>query len=162
MALSEQSRVLERSKHGLRKVIVATNIAETSLTIENIKFVVDSGLQKERNVDFIQSTGKSVVEIRTKARAHPSDAIAAISNLRARACSQSAARQRTGRAGRTAAGWCYRLYTASDFAKRDVIQSPEIQRAELQTLFLQLVAMGRNPFKFDFIDAPDAQARKCK
>jgi hypothetical protein len=59
MALQDQSKVLQKSTTGRRKVIVSTNIAETSLTIENIAYVVDSGLQKQRNVDFLSSTSES-------------------------------------------------------------------------------------------------------
>ncbi len=55
-------------------------------------------------------------------------------------------------------GTCFRLYTEKSFLGRETVQKPEIQRAELQSLFLQLVAIGQNPFEFDFIDAPDREA----
>ncbi|WCJ18785.1 ATP-dependent RNA helicase DEAH11 chloroplastic [Euphorbia peplus] len=132
----EQSRVFQNYP-GKRKVIFATNLAETSLTIPGVKFVVDSGMVKESR--FEPSSGMNV--------------------LRVCKISQSSANQRAGRAGRTEPGKCYRLYSKSDYLSMDLHQEPEILKVHLGIAILRILALGiHNVLDFDFIDAPSAKA----
>ncbi|KAJ6397891.1 hypothetical protein OIU77_018825 [Salix suchowensis] len=136
LPFEEQSRVFQ-DFDGKRKVIFATNLAETSLTIPGVKYVVDSGLAKESK--FEAATGMNVLKV----------------------CriSQSSAQQRAGRAGRTVPGICYRLYTESDFESMSPNQEPEIRRVHLGVAVLRMLALGiKNVQEFDFVDAPSAKA----
>lgn len=136
LPFEEQSRVFQ-DFDGKRKVIFATNLAETSLTIPGVKYVVDSGLAKESK--FEAATGMNV--------------------LRVCRISQSSAKQRAGRAGRTVPGICYRLYTESDFESMSPNQEPEIRRVHLGVAVLRMLALGiKNVQEFDFVDAPSAKA----
>ncbi|KAH7866605.1 hypothetical protein Vadar_022662 [Vaccinium darrowii] len=120
-----------------RKVIFATNVAETSLTIPGVKYVVDSGMVKESR--FEPGSGMNVLKV----------------------CriSQSSANQRAGRAGRTEPGRCYRLYSESDFELMSPHQEPEIRRVHLGAAVLRILALGTTDLQsFDFIDAPNAMA----
>lgn len=117
-----------------RKVVLATNIAETSITIPGVKYVVDSGLVKEKV--FSPHTG--------------------IETLQVLPVSQSSSVQRAGRAGREGPGECYRLYTKEAFHTLETAPLPEIHRTELSGAALQLYAMGLDPFAFEWLDAPDA------
>ncbi|XP_047306916.1 ATP-dependent RNA helicase DEAH11, chloroplastic-like [Impatiens glandulifera] len=122
---------------GRRKVIFSTNLAETSLTIPGVKYVVDSGKMKLSR--FEAATSMNVLKV----------------------CgiSQSSAEQRAGRAGRTAPGKCYRLYSQEDFEMMPAHQEPEIRRVHLGVAVLRIVSMGvKDVLSFDFIDAPDAVA----
>ncbi|ORX67218.1 putative ATP-dependent RNA helicase DHX33 [Linderina pennispora] len=117
-----------------RKVILATNIAETSLTIPGIRFVIDTGVHKVRGFD--PRVGESLL---------------------VEPVSKSSARQRTGRAGREAPGSCYRLYTEADYAQLAEDSVPEIKRCQLSMVVLQLKAAGvHDVMKFDFMDRPHA------
>ena len=133
-----QTRIFEPTPAGSRKVVIATNIAETSLTIDGIYYVVDPGFVKQ-NV-YNPKTG--------------------MDSLVVTPISQAQAKQRAGRAGRTGPGKCYRLYT--ERAYRDEMLAtpvPEIQRTNLSETVLQLKAMGINDLlSFDFMDAPPAEA----
>ncbi|KAI3695771.1 hypothetical protein L1987_78771 [Smallanthus sonchifolius] len=116
-----------------RKVIFSTNLAETSLTIPGVKYVVDSGMVKENR--FEPGTGMNV--------------------LRVCNVSQSSANQRAGRAGRTEPGKCYRIYGESEFRSMPCHQEPEIRRVNLGIAVLRILALGiHNIREFDFIDAP--------
>ncbi|CAK9169698.1 unnamed protein product [Ilex paraguariensis] len=120
-----------------RKVIFTTNLAETSLTIPGVKYVVDSGMVKECR--FEPGTGMNVLKV----------------------CwiSQSSANQRAGRAGRTEPGTCYRLYSEDDFQLMTPHQEPEIRRVHLGVAVLRILALGiTNVLGFDFVDAPSAKA----
>lgn len=97
--------------NGTRKVIVSTNIAETSLTITGIKYVIDSGVVKKR--EYNPTTG--------------------MENLKIGKISQAQAWQRTGRAGRDSDGICYRTYTQWDFKQMNVTTKPEILRTNITT-----------------------------
>ena len=120
-----------------RKVILATNIAETSITINGIRYVVDTGVHKSRV--YHSKVG--------------------IDSLMVTPISRAAASQRTGRAGREAAGTCYRLYTELTFESLDGYVQPEIQRTNLANVCLQLKSLGIGDLrKFDFIDPPPKQA----
>ncbi|KAL6225136.1 hypothetical protein ACLB2K_003988 [Fragaria x ananassa] len=120
-----------------RKIIFATNLAETSLTIPGVKYVIDSGMVKESK--FEPGSGMNV--------------------LRVCWISQSSANQRTGRAGRTGPGICYRLYSEYDFQAMPPCQEPEIRRVHLGVAVLRILALGvKNLREFEFIDAPCSEA----
>ncbi|XP_056285408.1 ATP-dependent RNA helicase DHX8 isoform X1 [Pseudoliparis swirei] len=129
-----QTRIFDPAPPGSRKVIIATNIAETSLTINGVYYVVDPGFVKQ--IVYNNKTG--------------------IDQLVVTPISQAQAKQRAGRAGRTGPGKCYRLYT--ERAYRDEMLTtnvPEIQRTSLASTVLSLKAMGINDLlSFDFMDAP--------
>ncbi len=132
-----QTRIFDPTPPGERKVIVATNIAEASLTIDGIFYVVDPGFAKQKVFD--PKTGVDALNVAP--------------------ISQASAKQRAGRAGRTGPGKCYRLYTEHAFKTEMMPMSvPEIQRANLGNTVLQLKAMGINDIiHFDFMDPPHIQ-----
>ncbi|KAI9056633.1 P-loop containing nucleoside triphosphate hydrolase protein [Trametes sanguinea] len=137
LTTDEQLRVFEPAERGWRKVIVATNIAEASVTIEGIKFVVDSGF----------------VKIRTY------NPTTAMSSLVTTPVSQASATQRAGRAGRTAPGVCYRLYTEQAFERLQPTTPPEITRTDLTTPILQLKSLGIDDLmKFEWVSSPPAES----
>ncbi|XP_052124622.1 pre-mRNA-splicing factor ATP-dependent RNA helicase DHX16 [Frankliniella occidentalis] len=129
-----QAKIFEPTPPGARKVVLATNIAETSLTIDNIIYVIDPGFCKQNN--FNSRTGmESLIVV---------------------PISKASANQRAGRAGRVAAGKCFRLYTAWAF-KHELEDNtvPEIQRINLGNAVLMLKALGINDLvHFDFLDPP--------
>lgn len=128
----QQMRAFDETPPGCRKVVIATNIAETSLTLSGLRYVIDCGLVKQRTHS---TTGMDV--------------------LQTAPISQAQARQRSGRAGREAPGWCYRVYTEADYCDLAPTTTPEIIRADLATVMLQLLSMGvDNPLEFDFLDTP--------
>ncbi len=128
---AEQQRVFAPTPH--RKLVVATNIAETSLTIPGIRFVVDTGLAR---------VSRYAAQART--RRLPIEPIA-----------QSSADQRKGRCGRVADGVCIRLYSEADYLDRPRFAQPEIQRANLADVILRLKAFGLGDIeRFPFINAP--------
>ena len=133
-----QTRIFDPAPPGSRKVVIATNIAETSLTIDGIYYVVDPGFVKQKV--YNSKTG--------------------MDSLVVTPISQAQAKQRAGRAGRTGPGKCYRLYT--ERAYRDEMLPtpvPEIQRTNLATTVLQLKTMGINDLlHFDFMDAPPVES----
>ncbi|KAJ2715721.1 DEAH-box ATP-dependent RNA helicase prp22 [Coemansia spiralis] len=132
-----QSRIFEPTPVGTRKVVISTNIAETSVTIDGIYYVVDPGFVKQNTYD----------------------AKSGLDQLAVTPISQAQAKQRMGRAGRTGPGKCYRLYTESAFRNEMLPNSvPEIQRMNLSSMVLQLKAMGINDLVgFDFMDPPSVQ-----
>ena len=119
-----------------RKVILATNIAETSITIPGIKYVVDSGRVKVRTYDPVTGVDALKVEY----------------------VSQAQAWQRTGRAGRIENGHCYRVYTQERFNQLERMPKPEILRTNLSSVALQLATLGIDIEKFDFLNKPPAEA----
>ncbi|KAG0169604.1 putative ATP-dependent RNA helicase dhr2 [Apophysomyces sp. BC1015] len=130
---SQQQKVFEPAPENTRKVILATNIAETSITIPGIKYVIDCGLAKLRG--FNPKIGVESLLL------HP--------------ISKSSAWQRTGRAGREAAGVCYRLYTEDAFRDLEDDTVPEIRRCNLAAAVLGLKASGvANVLEFDYMDRP--------
>ena len=137
LSAKDQSRIFEPSTK--QKIILATNVAETSITVPGIKYVVDSGLARI-----------SQYNPRTRTKALPVSRI-----------SQSSADQRAGRAGRTAPGKCYRLYTEEDYLSRPQFTPPEILRSNLAEVVLRLKYLGLgNVLEFPFIDPPSPQAVK--
>ena len=129
-----QAKIFLPTPIGSRKLILATNIAETSLTIDNIVFVIDPGFCKQNS--FNPKTG--------------------MESLQVVPISQASADQRAGRAGRVAPGQCFRIYTKWSFLNEmDAQNSPEIQRTNLSSVVLLLKSIGiDNLFDFDFMDAP--------
>ncbi|CAI9101407.1 OLC1v1038722C1 [Oldenlandia corymbosa var. corymbosa] len=133
-----QTRIFEPAPRGKRKVVVATNIAEASLTIDGIFYVIDPGYAKQNVYNPKQGLDSLVIT----------------------PISQASAKQRAGRAGRTGPGECYRLYTESAFHNEmEPTTSPEILRSNLGNIALTMKAMGINDLlAFDFMDPPSPQA----
>ncbi len=137
LAPAEQDRAVRRSKEGVRKLILSTNVAETSVTIEGVAAVIDSGLA--RVASHSPWTGLPALKLAKVSRA--------------------SATQRAGRAGRTRAGVCVRLYTKHDFDGRPEHDAPEIARADLSETVLGLRASGvRDVQRFPFFEPPPAKA----
>ncbi|XP_010461072.1 PREDICTED: pre-mRNA-splicing factor ATP-dependent RNA helicase DEAH1 [Camelina sativa] len=133
-----QAKIFEPTPEGARKVVLATNIAETSLTIDGIKYVVDPGFSKMKS--YNPRTG--------------------MESLLITPISKASATQRAGRAGRTSAGKCYRLYTAFNY-NNDLEENtvPEVQRTNLASVVLALKSLGiHDLINFDFMDPPPAEA----
>ncbi|MEU9089059.1 ATP-dependent RNA helicase HrpA [Streptomyces sp. NPDC048428] len=129
---AEQHRVFQR--HTGRRVVLATNVAETSLTVPGIKYVIDPGNARISRYSH-----------RTKVQRLPIERI-----------SQASANQRKGRCGRTSDGICIRLYSEDDFLTRPEFTDPEILRTNLASVILQMTAAGLGDIeKFPFIDPPD-------
>ncbi|KAK0529356.1 Salivary acidic proline-rich phosphoprotein 1/2 [Tilletia horrida] len=124
---------------GARKVVLATNIAETSVTIPGIVYVIDCGFVKEKVY-----SPDSGIEV-----------------LRAVPISQGAARQRMGRAGRVRPGECFRLYTEAAFNTLEEVPTPEILKTDLSAASLQLYAARLDPFNFDWMDAPETDSLRA-
>ncbi|KAJ3218005.1 hypothetical protein HDU67_006905 [Dinochytrium kinnereticum] len=133
----KQAEIFEPTPDGVRKVVLATNIAETSITIDGIVYVIDPGFCKQKS--FNPKTGMESLVVVPASRA--------------------AANQRKGRAGRVQPGKCFRLYTA--WAYQNELEEntiPEIQRTNLASVVLMLKSLGiDNLMSFDFMDAPPAE-----
>ncbi|MDR0290448.1 MAG: ATP-dependent RNA helicase [Treponema sp.] len=130
----EQERVFEKTPRGKTKVVLATNIAETSVTIDGITAVIDSGLAK-LNWYNPRTFTSSLIEA---------------------PISKASANQRKGRAGRTREGVCYRLYTRRDFENRSLFTTEEIFRTDLSEVILRMADLGISDFEdFDFISVPE-------
>ncbi|XP_074666136.1 putative ATP-dependent RNA helicase DHX34 isoform X1 [Strix aluco] len=137
LSLAEQDKVFDVAPPGVRKCILATNIAETSVTIDGVRFVLDSGKVKEMSYD---PQGK-------------------LQRLQEFWISRASAEQRKGRAGRTGPGVCYRLYAESDYDAFAPYPVPEIQRVALDALVLQLKSMKLgDPRDFPFLEPPPASS----
>ncbi len=133
----QPDRAISPATSGRRKIVLATSIAQTSVTIEGIRVVVDSGL----------------------ARVPVFEPATALTRLETRAISQAAATQRQGRAGRTQDGVCYRLWSKGQNAARAVFDKPEILAADLTPLVLSLADWGvSGPKQMQFVDQPPAPA----
>ena len=128
LPVEQQSRVLQPAPDGRRRVVLATNVAESSVTLPGVRVVVDAGLAREPRFD--PNSG--------------------FSRLDAVAISQASADQRAGRAGRVAAGWAYRLWPASQ--RLEAQRRPEIAQLELAGLALELAAWGSDDLRF--VDPP--------
>lgn len=135
-AISIKSQlVIYQNLPGMRKIILSTNIAETSITIPGVKVVVDPGYRKEKH--YNPETN--------------------MISLRVQRISKAEAKQRSGRVGRTESGFCYRLYTRDMYLNEfDPQQTPEILRCNLSSVLLTLLSSGiQDPKNFDWIDKPD-------
>lgn len=137
MSFAEQQKAISAAPQGKRKVVLATNIAETSLTIEGIRMVVDSGLERVARFDL--KTG--------------------ITRLEQVRIAQSSAEQRAGRAGRLEAGICVRLYSEAQFHQQPKVSAPEILQSDLAPLMLELAQWGvKNANELQWLDLPPASA----
>ena len=135
MASAEQQRIFQPGAR--RRVVVATNVAETSITIPRVRYVIDTGLARI-----------SRYNPRTRTKRLPVEAV-----------SQSSANQRAGRAGRVQDGVCIRLYSQEDFDKRDRFTMPEIQRANLAEVILRMKAFKLGEIEtFPFLNPPASAA----
>ncbi|WPJ59725.1 hypothetical protein SMAC4_05548 [Sordaria macrospora] len=134
-----QAKIFEPTPPGARKVVFSTNIAETSLTIDGIVYVIDCGYVKENTFSPVGTTGQSTLAVVP--------------------CSRAAANQRMGRAGRVRPGKCFRLYTKFAYlSEMDESPTPEIQRTSLSSVVLQLKALGiEDLLGFDFLDPPPTE-----
>ncbi|KAL2158204.1 hypothetical protein VTH06DRAFT_4524 [Thermothelomyces fergusii] len=134
-----QAKIFEPTPPGARKVVFSTNIAETSLTIDGIVYVIDCGYVKENTFTPVGTTGQSTLAVVP--------------------CSRAAANQRMGRAGRVRPGKCFRLYTKYAYlSEMDESPTPEIQRTSLSSVVLQLKALGIDDLlSFDFLDPPPTE-----
>ena len=129
---TEQNRIF--SQHAGRRIVLATNVAETSLTVPGIRYVIDPGTARISRYSY-----------KTKVQRLPIEAI-----------SQASANQRKGRCGRVAAGICIRLYSEQDFLGRPEFTDPEILRTNLASVILQMLALGLGDMsRFPFVEAPD-------
>ncbi len=135
LSAAEQHRVF--SPHARRRVVLATNVAETSLTVPGIHYVIDTGLARI-----------SRFSTRTKVQRLPIEPI-----------SQASANQRKGRCGRLADGICVRLYAEEDFDARPEFTDPEILRTNLASVILQMTSLGLGDIeRFPFVEPPDTRA----
>ncbi|GAA6067307.1 ATP-dependent RNA helicase DHX33 isoform X1, partial [Tachysurus ichikawai] len=124
---------------GCRKVILSTNIAETSITISGIKYIIDTGMVKAKR--YNPDSGLEVLAVQRVSKAQ--------------------AWQRAGRAGREDSGSCYRLYTEDEFDNLVNMTVPEIQRCNLAGVILQLLALGiPDVLKFDFMSKPSPESMR--
>ena len=134
LSYQEQSRAIHPDPQGRRKVVLATTIAETSLTIEGVRVVIDSGLHKVSRIDASGNTSLATEPI-----------------------SRDAADQRAGRAGRTAPGTCIRLWSEQEHFARRPFREPEILRSDLTPTLLDLAAWGvSTPERFNWVTPPPA------
>ncbi len=134
---NKQLKVFEPAAQGCRKVIISTNIAETSITIKGIKYIVDTGMIKGKLY-----TPSNNLEM-----------------LKVHKISKSQAWQRTGRAGRESSGVCYRLFTESEYESMPLSTIPEILRSNLSSVLLQLIALGIDDvLNFDFMSKPSIES----
>ncbi|WP_183099527.1 ATP-dependent RNA helicase HrpA [Nocardioides pelophilus] len=134
LSSAEQHRVFAPARSSRRRVVLATNVAETSLTVPGIRYVVDTGVARI-----------SRYSSRTKVQRLPIEAI-----------SQASANQRSGRCGRVAAGIAIRLYSEEDFEGRPEFTDPEILRTNLASVILQMTALGLGDIaRFPFLEPPD-------
>lgn len=128
----EQNRVFQ--SHAGRRIVLSTNVAETSLTVPGIRYVVDTGVARI-----------SRYSVRSKIQRLPVEPV-----------SQASANQRKGRCGRVAPGICFRLYDETDFINRPEFTDPEIRRTNLASVILQMAVSGLGDIRdFPFLDAPD-------
>ncbi|XP_064608809.1 probable ATP-dependent RNA helicase DHX34 [Liolophura sinensis] len=133
LSIAEQDKVFDIAPEGVRKCIVSTNIAETSVTIDGVRFIIDSGKVKEMSFDPKYK----------------------MQRLQEFWISRASAEQRKGRAGRTGPGVCFRLYGEADYNEFQEYSTPEIQRVPIDSLLLQLIAMGLpDSRRFPFLEAP--------
>ncbi len=135
LSAEQQQRVFSRS--GGRRIVLATNVAETSLTVPGIRYVIDSGLARVKRYS-----------LRNK-----------VTQLQIEKIAQAAADQRAGRCGRVAAGVCVRLYDAEDFAARPKYTEPEILRSSLAAVILRMAALDLTAVDaFPFLERPSPRA----
>lgn len=130
LTISEQELALKSSSK--RKIIVSTNIAETSLTVEGVRIVIDTGVAKKSSYDPIRG----------------------VNVLLPQPISKSAADQRSGRAGRTSSGYCLRLWGEKEHKSRDEMERPAINRLDLSEIYLNLSSLGEDPALMNWLTRP--------
>lgn len=136
LSASEQDRVFKPSG-GLRRIILATNVAETSVTVPGIRYVVDTGLARVKRYSYRSKVEQLLVE----------------------PVSQASANQRAGRCGRVADGICIRLYDENDFNRRPAFTDPEIMRSNLAAVILRAISLHLGDIReFPFVQAPPPKA----
>src|SRR5579883_1706006 len=134
LSAADQTRIFQA--HALRRVILATNVAETSLTVPGIRYVIDSGLAR---ISRYSPRGK-------------------VQRLHVERISRASADQRKGRCGREADGICIRLYSEEDFEAREAFTPPEVLRTSLASVILRMAVLGLGePESFPFLDPPDTR-----
>jgi ATP-dependent helicase HrpA len=135
LSAAEQERIFK--PHAARRIVLATNVAETSLTVPGIRFVIDPGLARIKRYSY-----------RAK-----------VEQLQVERISQAAAKQRAGRCGRVASGICIRLYDEEDFGKRPAFTEPEVLRSSLASVILRMKSLGLAAVEeFPFVDPPAPRA----
>ena len=130
--MSHDSQDLAFAPSEKRKIIVSTNLAETSLTIEGIKIVIDTGLAKKHRFDPYRK----------------------VNVLLSEPISRSSAQQRAGRAGRLSPGICLRMWSQNEHTRRKEFDEPEIHRLDLSEIYLNLKAIDVNPNDLDWYESP--------
>ena len=136
LSVAEQERVFKAST-SMRRIVLATNVAETSLTVPGVRYVVDSGLARVKRYSY-----------RNK-----------VEQLQIERISQAAANQRAGRCGRVADGVCIRLYSEDDHARRTPFTDPEVQRSSLAGVILRMKSLGLGDVaQFPFVEPPPGRA----
>lgn len=134
LSAAEQNRIFQ--SHSGRRIVLSTNVAETSLTVPGIRYVIDPGTARISRYSY-----------RSKVQQLPIEAI-----------SQASANQRKGRCGRVAAGICIRLYSEDDFLSRPEFTDPEILRTNLASVIMQMLALGLGDIEaFPFLEKPDSR-----
>ncbi|AVP58070.1 ATP-dependent RNA helicase HrpA [Pulveribacter suum] len=135
LSQAEQDRIFE--PHGSRRIVLATNVAETSLTVPGIRYVIDAGTARVKRYSLRSKVEQLLVE----------------------PISQAAANQRAGRCGRVANGICIRLYDEAGFLQRDAFTDPEILRSSLAGVILRMKSLGLGEvINFPFLQAPSGRA----
>ncbi|WP_240775960.1 ATP-dependent RNA helicase HrpA [Nitrincola schmidtii] len=136
LSLAEQNRVFNEQRRAGRRIILSTNVAETSLTVPGIRYVIDPGLARISRYSY-----------RSKVQRLPVEAI-----------SQASANQRAGRCGRVASGVCIRLYSEEDFVSRPAFTDAEIRRTNLAAVILSMLQLKLGDIAaFPFVDPPDSR-----
>lgn len=134
LSVAEQNRIFQ--SHGSRRIVLATNVAETSLTVPGIKYVIDPGFARLSRYSY-----------RSKVQRLPIEAV-----------SQASANQRAGRCGRVSEGVCIRLYSEEDFLGRAEFTDPEILRTNLASVILQMLSLNLGSIQaFPFVQPPDSR-----
>ncbi|XP_054715382.1 uncharacterized protein LOC129224860 [Uloborus diversus] len=135
--VQDQQKVFENLPSGIRKVVFATNCAETSVTIAGIRYVIDCGMVKEVKYDANKNMNVMSVNF----------------------VSQSSSNQRRGRAGRTRDGKCFHLYSKANYDRMDKYSIPEILSTNLGNVLLKIMKMGvKDPLQFDFVESPPKES----
>lgn len=136
LSVAEQNKIFHTGRSGGRRIVLSTNVAETSLTVPGIRYVIDPGFARISRYSY-----------RSRVQRLPIEAV-----------SQASANQRAGRCGRVAAGICIRLYSEEDFLSRPAFTDAEIRRTNLAAVILQMLALGLGDIAaFPFIDPPDSR-----
>lgn len=154
-----QAKIFEPTPEGARKVVLATNIAETSITIDGVVFVIDPGFVKQNSYNPRTGMSSLVVVPVSQLFSLFQDEYADHGSVTVSKCSRASANQRAGRAGRVGPGKAFRLYTKWAFANElEANTVPEIQRTNLGMVVLLLKSLGINDLiGFEFLDPPPGE-----